>query len=310
MINRYTYGDILWLDVDKPTREESNLLMQEFNLHPILCDDLISPSLRQKVDKYENCIYLVLHFPVPHRDREHTIHEIDFVVGKNYIITVRYEALDPLHHFSKAFQVGSILDNGERRESETHAGFFLYYMLKKLYESTSIALSLIGERLGIAEDGIFNGNEYEMVKEISIINRDILLYHRSLRHHKSMLYTFSETANKFFGEDYAPWTGELIGEYLKVEEKLEDRKEMVNALRATNDSLLAAKTNVTMRSLTLKSVPIFIATLVATILMAETNGSPIHNKSYSFYLIIGISAGVLLLSYLYLYYRHNSNKLK
>lgn len=61
----------------------------------------------------------------------------------------------------------------------------------------------------------------------------------------------------------------LMSEYLKVDEKLEDRKEMVNALRSTNDSLLAAKTNTAMRALTVASVPIFLSTLLATLLLVD-----------------------------------------
>lgn len=301
MITRHSYGKVLWLDIDRPTREDTNSLIAEFGLHPILCNDLLSPSLRQKVDKYDNCIYLVLHFPVPHHDREHAIHEIDFVVSNEYIITVRYEALDPLHQFSKAFEVSSILGDGDK---DNHAGFFLYYMLKKLYDSTSIALSLIGERLSVVEEGIFSGNEYRMVKDLSIIQRDVLLYHRSLRNHKSILHTFEDHANKFFGDDYSHWTNALNGEYLKVEEKLDDRKEMVNSLRTTNDSLLAAKTNMTMRSLTLTSVPIFLATLMATIFIAETSGSPIHSSKYGFFMLLGVTAGTLALSYIFLFYKH------
>ncbi len=301
MITRHSYGEIIWLDVDRPTREDTNLLIEEFNLHPILGNDLLSPSLRQKVEKYDDNIYLVLHFPVPHKDRDHSIHEVDFVVGKDYIITVRYDALDPLHHFSKAFQVNAIL--GEERKDE-HAGMFLYYMLKKLYESTSIALSLIGERLSVVEEGIFSGGEYKMVKDLSVIQRDVLLYHRSLRHHRSMLNTFADASTKFFGENYTPWTSELLGEYLKVEEKLEDRKEMINALRTTNDSLLAAKTNMTMRSLTLTSVPIFLATLVASLFIAETSGSPIHGTQNGFLALASITILTLVVSYTFLFYKH------
>lgn len=301
MITRHKYAEITWIDVDKPTLEDAAELTKEFGLHPILSEDLLSPSLRQKVDVYEDCLYLILHFPVPHHDRAHAIHEVDFVVGKNFIITARYDALDPLHHFSKAFQANAIL---ERNPPGDHAGYILFYMLKKLYESTSIALSLIGERLGVAEEEIFNGNEQRMVRELSVIQRDVLMYHRSLRHHKGMLHSLSDAANKFFGQSFEHWTNELSGEYLKVEEKLEDRKEMINALRTTNDSLLAAKTNATMRSLTLASVPIFLATMVATFLISETSGSPIHGSKYDFWLIVGISLGTLALSYLVLQIKH------
>lgn len=285
MITRYTYGDITWIDVDKPTREDITLIGDEFSLHPILRDDLLTASLRQKVDSYENCIYLILHFPVPHHERAHAIHEVDFIVGKNFLITTRYDALDPLHYFAKAFEVNAILEKNPPNE---HAGFILFFMLRKLYESTSIALSLIGERIGHAEEKIFAGHEYHMVKELSLIQRDVLLYHRALRNHRSMLNSFANESVAFFGEEYRHWAHELTTEYLKVEEKLEDRKEMVVALRGTNDSLLAGKTSTAMRSLTTLSVPIFLATLTAGIFSMRPEFMPIIGHTYGFWFILGI----------------------
>ncbi len=285
MITRYTYGDITWIDVDKPTRDDVWQLGEEFSLHPILRDDLLTASLRQKVDRYDDCIYLILHFPVPHHERAHAIHEVDFIVGKNFLITTRYDALDPLHYFAKAFEVNSIL---EKEPPSEHAGFLLFFMLRKLYESTSIALSLIGERIGHAEEKIFAGHEYHMVKELSLIQRDVLLYHRALRNHKSMLNSFANESISFFGEDYRHWAHELTTEYMKVEEKLDDRKEMVVALRGTNDSLLAGKTSTAMRSLTTLSIPIFFSTLTAGIFSMRPESMPIVGHHYDFWFVLGI----------------------
>lgn len=301
MITRYTYGDITWIDVDKPTREDINLLGEEFSLHPILRDDLLTASLRQKVDSYENCIYLILHFPVPHHERAHAVHEVDFIVGKNFLITTRYDALDPLHYFAKAFEVNAILEKNPPNE---HAGFILFFMLRKLYESTSIALSLIGERIGHAEEKIFSGHEYHMVKELSLIQRDVLLYHRALRNHRSMLNSFANESVAFFGEDYRHWAHELSTEYLKVEEKLEDRKEMLVALRGTNDSLLAGKTSTAMRSLTTLSLPVFVATLTAGIFSMRPEFMPLVGHFYGFWLILALILAVGLLTGVALrYYR-------
>ena len=37
--------------------------MKEFGIHPLVAEELRSPTLRPKVDLYDNFIYLILHFP-------------------------------------------------------------------------------------------------------------------------------------------------------------------------------------------------------------------------------------------------------
>ena len=110
MISRYKYRDLVWVDMERPSHEEVRQIMEEFEIHPIVADELLSPSLRPKVDRYENFIYLILHFPAIRHSHNNSSQEVDFIIGKKFIITVRYELLDPLHKFSKVFEVNSILN--------------------------------------------------------------------------------------------------------------------------------------------------------------------------------------------------------
>jgi magnesium transporter len=305
MIQRHSIGDITWIDIYKPTIDDIAGIREEFHLHHILCEDLLTPSLRQRVELYGEMVYLVLHFPVLTNDREKALAEVDFVLLRNILITVRYDEHDPQNHFVQSFRLDSIL---ESKPELNHAGYFLYFLLRKLYDATLISLSHIGERLGKAEDGIFHGKEQYMVEELSKIHRDVLLYNRALRHHKTILRTLEEHASVLFNGDFHHWASKLMSEYLKVDEKLDDRKEMVNALRSTNDSLLAAKTNTAMRALTVASVPIFLSTLLATLLLVDAGGSPVHNMKYGFWFIASVTLATLILTYMILSHKHQGKK--
>lgn len=295
MQTRHIHGQVTWIDCYRPTVEEVSALAKEFSLHPILCEELLTPSLRQRVDIYENCFYAIFQFPVPTDGHKmHITHEVDFVVGRNFIITARYEALDPFHFLAKSLDAEEIL---ARTSNPHHAGDILWRMIRQLYESTSIGLSLIGERIRDAEDAIYAGEERRMVRTLSLIRRDILTFHRALRHHKSMLESVNSTAERLFGGDFAPWTDEMMGEYLKVEEKLADRKEMIEALISTNDSLLSAKTNISMHSLTILNTALLPAIVTAGILGMNTFGIddvPKHGTILAILTMFSISLGAYL----------------
>ncbi|NBV77403.1 hypothetical protein EBR66_04530 [bacterium] len=84
--------------------------------------------MKPRAEFHGDYAYFVMHFPALRHTHKTVEQEIDFVIGKNFIITTRYEMVDPLHKFSKVFEVNSILDKSNLGD---HAGFVFFYMLKK-----------------------------------------------------------------------------------------------------------------------------------------------------------------------------------
>ena len=59
MITKRTCGNITWVDVESPARNEVRSLIEEYGIHPLVGEELLSPTLRPKVDIYDNFIYLI-----------------------------------------------------------------------------------------------------------------------------------------------------------------------------------------------------------------------------------------------------------
>lgn len=296
MILRNKYRDLTWIDVERPSHEEIRSLMEEFDIHPIVADELLTPSLRPKVDHYENFIYLILHFPSIRHSHTNSTQEVDFIIGKKFIITVRYELLDPLHKFSKVFEVNSILDKSDIGE---HAGFLFFYMIRKIYSSLQHELSIIGDKLETVEGRIFGGEERAMVEKLSNIHRDLLAFHRSLKLHKPVLASLGIACEEFFGRDFRHYTDNIVGEYYKVEELLEDQREVLSDLRVTNDSLLTTKTNEIMKVLTITTFSILPATLLGSIFGMSAEGTPIKNGPNGFWIIVGMMLMMITLTFVF-----------
>lgn len=294
MISRYKYRELVWVDMESPTNEEVRAIMEEFDIHPIAADELLGPSLRPKVDHYENFIYLILHFPAIRHSHQTKSQEVDFLIGKKFLITVRYELLDPLHKFSKVFEVNSILDKSEIGE---HAGYLFFYMIRKIYSALGHELSIIGDTLASIEERIFAGQEREMVEELSKIHRDLLEFHRALRMHRGVLQSLSIASQEFFGKKFVHYTENIVGEYLKVEEMLQDQKEVLNDLRSTNDSLLTTKTNEIMKVLTATTFIILPATLIGQVFGMNTLYTPFVGMEYDFYVVLIIMILVALTTF-------------
>jgi len=300
MIARHTFRDLLWVDLEKPTHEEVRSLMEEFDIHPIVADELISPSTQPKVEHYENFLYLILHFPTSRHASDHKLQEVDFIIGKKFLITVRYEAIDPLHKFTKVFEVNSILDKSDFGE---HAGYLFYYMIRKLYDSLLHEIDAMGDQLDKVEDRIFGGEERRMVEELSRLNRNILLFRRALRLHGTTLGSLRVASEEFFGIKFRHHVESVISEYRKVEDALDHQKELLNDLRETNSSLLTTKTNESIKALTTLNALILPASLISWIFAIDAHDMPIRGVLGDFWFILGIMIFVSIANFSYLRYR-------
>lgn len=297
MISRYTYKDLVWIDVQSPTQDEVRGLMEEFNVHPLAADELLTPTLRPKVDLYPDFIYLILHFPViSHKHEGGKEQEIDFIVGKNFLITTHYDLIDPLHEFSKVFEVNSIL---ERSNIGNHAGFILFYIMKELYKMLDRELDHINHDFIDIEAKIFAGKERDMVNAISHLNRDLLNFRQTLRPHKEVLESFEIAGTKFFGQDFSYYLRTIVGEHYKISAILDGHRETLLELRETNDSLLTTKTNDIVKTLTVTTFIMLPLTLMASLFGMNAVNIPLVTRPNGFWLVVVLMACTMSGFYIY-----------
>lgn len=300
MMERAEHKKVTWVDLENPTQEEARQLIEEFNIAPIVADELLSPTLRPKVDVHDEFIYLILHFPTAYStqgaDDTKKTQEVDFIIGKNFIITTHYDTIDALHEFSKVFEVSSILDKSNMGE---HAGYVFYYMVQQFYRQMMNRVENVRDAMCEAENNIFEGKEKEMVVELSRLNRILLSFKESLFAHREVLQSFEIAGERFFDDAFKYHLRGIVGEYYKVASSIDSAKEYLNELRLTNDSLLSSKQNEIMKKLTVMAFLVLPLSLLAGIFGMNARHMPFVGQPNDFVIILGVMFAVTLVIFAY-----------
>jgi magnesium transporter len=307
VVKRQTLRNITWIDLDTPTEGEVRALMHEYSIHPLVAEDLLAPTARPRMDVYERFIYIVLHFPaLRHTHSLAHNQEVDFIIGKNFLITAHYDTIDPLHKFSKMFEVSAILERGEDasleprdgarapERAEEHAGLIYFALMRKLYGAVTHELEFMSETLRRVEESIFRGRERQMVVELSQISRGLLALKQPLAAHPDILDQFREASASFFGPSFTHHARALIHEFRRVRALLENSIAILDELRETNNSLVSTKQNDVMQVLTIMAFVTFPLSLIANIFSMSTTYLPFAGHKYDFWIVIGIMAGITL----------------
>jgi len=300
MISTYKHNTVTWIDLQNPTAQELSHIEAEYSIPKLISKDLVSKTLRGKADFYlkEKIIYLVLHFPtiMQRGDTNHNDIEVDFVLGRDFIITTRYEDIVSIRKFAQSFDTTetlSYLDLGN------HAGFFFFHLVRELYKSSLEQLEVIDREILTIEENIFAGTEESLVKKISELNRRVIDYRQALITHEETLHSFEKAGSTLFGDNFTYYLADILGEYRRVKNIVENQRETLRDLKDTNDAMLMNKTNTIMKALTIMSFIMLPLTLLSGIFGMNT-GITLNVTDFYAILIIMLAMGITM----FVFFRH------
>ena len=259
-----------WVDIEKPAQKDLEWLKINFNIHPITLGELIPPSRREKVEQFDNYLFLVMYVPVFHQKKKTTRPiELDVLITKNHLITVHNESIEPLKDFIKKCE--EKFDLKSKCFSST-TGHLFYWISEELLNFAERQLTHIGKNINQVEDNMFKGKERDLIREISTIKRDILDFRVAIRPLNRIFNSLANRGIKFWpkkSDDLKIYFNDLIGDYERIWSEIDNDTNTINALEDTHTNLLSNKTSTIIRTFTILSFITFPAMLTAAILQTS-----------------------------------------
>jgi magnesium transporter len=280
---------ITWFDVKYPDEKDIQIVTDAFGLHPLIAEELKGPSGRGKAEFYDSYIFIVIHFPFydPIRKTSKPI-EMDVVASKNKIATIRYEEFPPLEEFMTKCEAIPGFSIHCLGDTPAH---FLYRLFEYLYDYAMRELRHINEKITHIEEGIFAGHERQMIRDISYVKRDILDFSRILKPLKIVIESFSLKATRFYGKEFEIYFEDLIRDFNRVEERVENYKDAIESLEATNQALVSSRIDEVMKILSVIAFLLAPFTIVGTLFQINTVFTPIIGSRGDWWIIFGIMLG-------------------
>jgi len=298
MITQKIFRGKTWIDAENPTSDEVKKLMDEFSLDTDVADELLNPSLKPRIERFSDYLYIILHFPA--FKQSHSLsssQEIDFIISEKFFITVRYDINETIERFSKNIEVENIT---QKAEIEFPTLFLFFKLIDELYLSSYNEIDTFDERLHIIEKNIFKGREKEMVFEISKFSRDILAYKQIVSPHKEVLKQLAKDWKLVFGDKGKHHIERLVATYFRLKNTHRGLLDTMQELRQTNDSLLSTKQNETMKLFTILAFVTFPLSLMAGLFGMNTAFTPFVGMPFDFWVIIGIMVTLTLIMFLFI----------
>jgi magnesium transporter len=260
-IDELAAGGLRWLNIEAPTALEIAYLAEHFDFHPLDLEDVLSTRQRPKIDEYDEYLFIVLHVPrFDKRAGRLNAAELNVFIGQDFVVTLPNVPLKPVGRLFTQLE-----NNTERREEYflKGSGYLLYEILSELFDYCFPILDKIGFKLDRLEDAIFRERRSEeLVRDISDVKQEIVAYRKIIKPERGTLRLLERSRTRYLPEDLEVYFDDIVDKTERIWDQLDNYKEVVEALEATNESIIAHRQNDVLRLLTVFSAIVLPLTLI------------------------------------------------
>ena len=186
----------------------------------------------------------------------------------------------------------------ETLEALKSSDILLYRILDRLMAETNTLITRIGAEVDLINYDIFSKKALTIIEQISITRRNIILLNTTFKPQIRLFHQFESGGIKGFSgsEEMEDYWGDILDQYQKMFDSVEDYGELIAGLAQTFDSLQANRSNEIMTVLT-----IFSSTMLPLTVITGMYGMNValpfqnHPQAFWFVMLIMVVATLLLL---------------
>ncbi len=255
-LGQFKNSDVItWINVDGLSDiSVVESIGNEFNIHPLVLEDILSTHQRPKLEEYEDYLYLVVKGININLDDSLKLQydQISILLLKNHVITFRERTdnvFNPLYHRLK---------NAKGRLRRASASDYLAYaMLDAIVDEYFVVgdgLDVVFERL---EDELLSEPGSEILQSIQQIRRELITIKRNISPLRELLASIKRLDTDLIKEETLRYYDDIYDHVLRITDALESYREIIASMQDVYLSSLSNKMNETMKVLTIFST-IFI----------------------------------------------------
>ena len=252
-------GDtLLWFDLERPTQSELDFLGQQLQIHHLTLEDIVKQNQRPKVESFDNYVYLAIHPLIRKNEMEIEPSEVDLLLGRNWLVMVRYEAIPAL------------VENAHLNERLTlaflrGADFLLYAIVDLIVDSYFPLIDQIDDEVDALEDRLLGETGPEDMNRLLALKRSLVHIRRAVGPQREVFNQLTRRDFPFVRPECTVYFRDVYDHLIRITEELDSLRDLLSGALEVHLSSISNQLNVTMKRLTAWGTIFVIITAVAGI---------------------------------------------
>ena len=281
----------VWLDLTDPSPEHVSDVTRLLGLHPLIAEDILEGNQRSKIEVTDQLVHIVM-FALEYTGTMHS-HEIDFVLGTNFLLTVHTAAWDPraTTHLREGLQ--PILARG--------TDHLLWALVDALVDSYFPFIDLMGDEVDEIEDQVVTNASPAILSRLFDLKRDLLTARRVAAPVREIFNQLTNRDLALIDRDEVVYFRDVYDHLIRLTDEIDNYRELVSGTLDVYLSTINNNLSIVMKRLTGVTVVLAGIGAAAGIFgMSEAGAAFNGSEAAGFWLVtslvvvIAVSAAALL----------------
>ena len=287
---QYLKSDQLsWINIDGLRKEEVHAICEQFMIHPLIEEDILSVGQRAKMDEINDRMFCLL--PMIYFNSETSsvdMEQVSIVLGKNFVISFQEDPVrdvfDPVR--TKLLLKGSRIRNGG-------ADYLCYSLLDVIVDNYFIVMDKLGERIEMMEDLVQHQPNTRTLARINYLRRQVFLFKRAIAPVRELVNGFLKSESDLLEDKVTKYYKDVYDHIIQCNDLADNYRDMVLNLQEMYHTQLNLKMNEIMKVLAVVTTLMAPPTLLAGIYGMNFHNMPELESTHGYYYTLG-AMGLLL----------------
>jgi magnesium transporter len=274
----------IWLDFCNPSRKENEILSSVFNFHPLAVEDCLAPIDSPKIDIFEDYIFIILKaVKVIDVKKRFKAMEIDFFMGKNYLVTYHKEKIPSVTKIEqKLLASPKTMNQG--------SDFLLHQIVDTLVDNYFLVLNSLDEKIERVETALFRNPGQVTLNTLANLKKELLYFKRLINPEREIFNRLSRKEFKLITPKNAIYFRDVFDHLYRLSELTDLFRDTVTSGLETYLSVVSYRMNEVMKVLTVIATIFMPLTLITGIYGMNFDFMPELHWRYGYFIVWGLMA--------------------
>jgi magnesium transporter len=248
-----------WINIDG--LHEINIIKkisEDFDIHPLVLEDILNTDQRPKLEDYEGYIFIVLKMLQYHKTkRQITTEQVSLVLGSNFIISFQEEKGDVFEPIRKRIR------ENKGRVRKMKADYLAYLLIDSLIDNYFLMLETFGDKIENIEEELIENPTSKTVHVIHNLKKNLITLRKSVWPLREVIGAFQRLESPIIRKATNIYLRDIYNHTIQVIDTVETFRDMVSGMLDIYLTSINNRMNEIMKVLTIIATIFIPATFIA-----------------------------------------------
>ena len=210
-------GSRTWIDLTNPSGELVGAVARRLGLHPLIAEDITEKNDRAKIELVGDAIHLVTF--VIDSGTEARIEEVDFVLGRGYLLSVHGPRWDPTAAHQLRMGIGPVLDKGPDH--------LLWALSDAIVDGYFPTFDRIADEIELVQDQVLGTPTPEALQHVFRLRRDLIRMRHVLAPTREAFAQLTSREFEVVGDATVLYFRDVYDHLIRLNDELDTQRELI-----------------------------------------------------------------------------------